>query len=530
MKRTTLKPAITVVLSSLAALVLGAAVSPVRLAPDQIVRKHPELAFWRMGLPYGSEAGTEPAPRAFEEIGGFLHMTDAMREAVDRQSEKFAELIEVRDDLIRLDFEDFFERDHPLFFNKRTGERAIRVEGLWNDRDQYDLFIGNLPFNQQRPVRMGNLAAEFSVKYSATNEDAVLLNTNGHFDMGTMLYREMLESWQVLQTQMDRNRIFTEEWNKKVSLSGVGMGPGLDEDDIEVLSQIYASIPNVIDVVSKFMTVEDVVDLAKAVNGEDVTELNWTLKLDMEKFEEFYPETLGELALLLEKVSFNTVLRTESGGSLARISYSNENHLLAVHMLLRDGGVVVADADGVPTDETVNPASVKSLSYVAQTNVVAHFLGLRFYIDNLPIECTYRAASDWDADKRLSKFRLQFRKAPEIHAEGALFYIFPAGMVNFLSFGTMIGDAEDFFAGMVEGNDRAGAVLDLEFMESQGYHRLRGDLTVEVPYKAISPIAREFIQREWDDIGSPSSEESLRLIDDLRIALRKDFEKIDPRR
>lgn len=528
MKRTTWKPGIIVSVSVCALLLLGGAGGSVRLSPEQIVRKHPELAFWRVGLPYGSEEGTEPAPRAFKEIGTFLSMTDSMREAVERQSANFAELIEVRDDLLRLDFEDFFERDHPLFFTKRTGERAIRVEGLWNDADQYDLFIGNLPFDQKRAVRMGNLQAEFSVKYSATNEDAVVLYTGGHFDMGTMQYREMLESWQVLQTQMDRNRIFTEQWDKRVELDGVGLGDGLDEDDIEVLSQIYASIPNVIGIVSKFMTVEDVVDLAKAVNGEDITELNWTLRLDMDRFKDHYPETLGELELLLERVSFTTELRTESGGSLGRISYNHENKELAIHMLLQDGGVVVYDVAGIPTPETVNPATIKSLNYVAETNAEAHMLGLRFYIKELPIEVSYRAASDWNADKRVSKLRMQFRNPPKVELEGAFLYIFPSGMVN-LFFG-VVDDADEFFAGMANGNDRAGALLDLEFMESMGYHRLHGELTAEIPYKAISPIAREMIQREWADIGSPSSEESLRLLDDLRLALRKDFNQMDPRK
>ncbi|MEW6777798.1 MAG: hypothetical protein AB1405_15985, partial [Bdellovibrionota bacterium] len=444
-----------------------------------------------------------------------------------RQPETQQALKDLKHNLVRLDLDRIFEGSPP-FFQNPNGERVFRIVGaLRNGR--YELATGDVPFEAPGSPRMGDVGAEIALSRNPILPDLVRVRTEGMVHLGPLLHRELLESWEVFHHVLASRRAKDDQrWLGRVRLPPKAAGPGMELDDMEILSEWAGTFPAVADKVAGFLTVEDILGKSRSNEGGPVP-VHLAAHVDRDALGDLYPEDFQDLRLFVDRVSFSTDVLLENGARLARFSYSGEDHRVETSFLLQDGGFAVFDAAGYPLGEVVYPTKVSELSYNVVTNLVFNFYGLKIFMDGIKLKCHFIGPPDWEAPSRLAVFSVEFNEPPRVKAEGALFYVLPKGFLDVFIPGTIESLLDTFFRQFTSANRGRGFMTELKFEEFSGEHRLSGLLSFEIPYRILAPLVQDIIQREWADTAGRSESRPKRLLADLRKAVREDFAKIDPR-
>ncbi|MCB0218589.1 MAG: hypothetical protein KDH09_02760 [Chrysiogenetes bacterium] len=499
-----------------------------RTMPQELARFPERLGYWRTILPFGSEAPGDPTDRAFDEIEELISLVREMRLALDRNPEQTKALIDLRNAFIKLDLDEVME-NHPYFFTKPTGERAMRIVGTWK-KPEYEIQLGDVELYPAPPPQMGNLAGEISFSRNRFIPESIKMRSHARLDLGPLLFRELLDSWAVFNYQMAQSRIRAEKWAAKVKIPGDALGPNVDEGDREAYGQWMASFPKTARLLREFAVVDDVVTFPPTETFGDATWFNLNLHMDTEAFSRIYPKTYIELKFFFERVTWSGAFRTKDGGEFLQLGYNAATRSFWVKMLLKDGGIAVTDGLGSPTGRVLSPVEVNDLEYTVGINAHVDFYGLDLDIRGFPLDCKYIGPQDWSVDARQAEFAVRYHRPPTVKVSGAYYNLFPTWFIDMIIPGTLEERFTTFFTLMARGNGGDGVMSLIDFEEAHGQHRMAGELSLELPYQIISPVAKWVIEREWAELTERPDPQARRLLDDLRLAILEDFQRIDPRK
>ncbi len=506
-------------------LVIGFSIDRTSLAgvlinPQADANAIPELYYWQAILPYGSEQQSNRVDQAFSELNQALFTIDAMREATERKMANQDAWLTLNKAIGDLAFDTLMATNlHPYLYKPTADERMIQFNGRWAGNDEYQFVFGKLENTSGGP-RMGNLSAELILKKGSYSESSAIVESNAGIDFGTLLFIEMLQSMEAFFWQLDAERITT-GIGPDVLSRNINTGGGLDAHDLSMLSQLTASIPHVIESLSRYSVFEKLVEIRAATDSpERISHIKLRQRLDLDAMKQYVPETLENYGWFFRHVSFAMTVKTDTGGSLAKFQYDAVNHLASIDLLLHKGGVVVANSAGQASMQVIHPTRLHNFDFQVSTDIDIDLWGLKIHVDELVLDSNYLAA-DWQQPSRDSSLGMNLNRLPKVQVEGAFLHIIPAAVIDVLIPGTIETAITDTFREAVYGNDGRGALLGFEFKERDGHHRLQTYLNFEIPYQLIQDTAIELYQST--DQQKPAGGG---LLNSLRLALRQDFTRI----
>lgn len=499
-----------------------------RLLPMELAQFPKRLGYWRTILPFGSEAVDDPTDRAFDEIAELITLVREVRLALDRNPGQRQALIDLRNAFLKLDIEEAME-NHPFFFTKPTGERAMRIKGTWK-KPEYVLELGNVELYPAPPPQLGNVAGEISFSENRFVPGSIKMRSHARIDMGPLLFRELLDSWEVFNHQMAQSRILEEDWLSDVAIPEGPLGPDVDSADMQAYAQWRSSFPETAELLEEFAVVDDVVTLPPMETFGDATWFNLRVRVNREAFARIYPKTYIELKFFFERVTWSATFKTKAGGEFFHLGYDAKTSTFWVKELLKNGGVAVTDGLGGLTGVVLSPVDVDRFDYTVDIDAHVDFYGLNLYFDKFPLDCKYIGPEDWSVDRRQAEFAVRYHRPPTVRVSGAYYNFIPTWLIDMLIPGSLEERFSRFFDLMARGNGGDGVMSLIDFEEAGGRHRIGGELSLELPYQLISPVAKWVLEREWAELTERPDPQARRLYDDLRIAILHDFQRIDPRK
>lgn len=474
------------------------------------------LGFWRSVMPFGSEQNVEPITQAFYEFDQALMTVRALHHAAQMRPQDRRQLLVLRDEMIDTELESLLTNHYPLLNDTAPGSKTLSFSGGWKDDGRYQLSMGSAArFNSAN--RMGELSADFTLSKGTLSNDSAVLTSQLSVSMGTLLFREMLDSWEVFHREL--------EWSAKpeptpgtpLHASFTDNGMLFDRNDQRILDKISDSAPTLLALIRRLTDIRNIVDTPTDKFGPSITQINLrqTIKLDILKAH--YTQAYEQYAVIFEHLSFSTRIVTAQGKQIAAVHYNAETKMFNVKMTVSDGGIVLTDQSETPTAEIIYPTKIKTLDYTVSNDIFVNIFGLKIYIDQLTMNSQY--TRNTLADSEQTEMTMVLNQLPNVRVEGALLHFVPPWLIDALIPGTIESAIAEAFSEAVKGRGGQGAVITFRSNEGEGQHQLSVGLSTELRYQLLQDVAANI---EGSDADANVEEQPL-IFKDLGEALRKDF-------
>lgn len=477
-----------------------------------------ELGFWRSILPFGSEQKVAPVTQAFYEFDQALTTFSALHHAAKIHPSDRRQLLALRDEVIDLDLTELLTRQYPILNEVSTGSRTLSFSGDWIGADNYQINLGPLK-RMDSPNRIGRLSADFTLSKGTLSNDSAVLTSMLSVNMGTLLFEEMLGSWEVFHQELQRYATVDVMANTSISAIFTGEDRLFGKNDQLILDKINESAPTVLSLVTRLVNINNIVDTPVNKFGHSMTRINLRQTIKLDSLESEYTEAYEQYGPIFKYLSFTTRVITAAGKQIVMVHYNAEDKELSFNMVVSDGGIVLTDRNGNLTSEIIYPTKLKALDYTVKNDIFINVFGLKIYIDQLTMNSQYSRITF--ATSARTDVGMALNELPKIRVEGALLHFVPPWLIDALIPGTIESAITGAFAEAVNGRGGKGALISIKSDEDNGRHQLSIGLSVELRYQLLKEFASGF---EGSENNTTSNEEDTPLIfKDLGEAVRKDF-------
>lgn len=486
----------------------------------------PHFGFWRSIMPFGSEQTTQPVTQAFYEFDQALTAFSALHHAAKIQPDDRQQLLALRDEVVDIELEEFLVRDYKLLDSSTADSRTLTFSGGWVGADSYQINLGPLISNSYSN-RIGRLNADFTLSKGSLSKDSAVLSSILELNMGTLLFREMLDSWEVFHRELERYAEAGVSADASMTSGKEGdwiyrPAASFDARDQLILQKLNESAPTVLALVNRLVTIDNIVDRPVEPFGQSMTPISIRHTIKLDALKNYYKSAYDLYGPIFEHLSLTTRLLTTEGTQIARIHYNADTKMFGFDMTISDGGIVLSDPYGVPTSETIYPTKLQRLDYSVTNDIFVDVFGLKIYIDHLTLNSAYSRVKSSDSDK--AEVTMVLNQLPDIRVEGALLHFVPPWLIDVLIPGTIESTIAGAFSGAVNGRSGEGLLMALSFSEDNGQHQLSAGISVELRYQMLkdlmSGLESDEHQHALNDIAQPL------IFKDLGEAVRKDFDAL----
>ncbi len=478
------------------------------------------LGFWRSIIPFGSEQKAEPSLQAFYEFDQALTTFSTLHQSVQIHPNDRRRLLELRDEVISIELSDLLTKHYPPLNEAIVGSRTLSFSGDWVDSENYQVSLGPLKSLNSND-RMGRLSADFSLSKGALSKDSAVFTSLLSMSMSTLLFKEMLDSWEVFHRELEHYADV--EVDAPWSVTSASEAPLFDIRDQLILDKINENAPTVLSLINRLVTIDNVVDHPVDKFGYQMMQINLTQTLNLDVLKRHYTQAYGQYGPILEHVSFSTNVVTIHGKQIAVFHYDAETKVFSFKMTVSEGGIVLTDSNGEPTPEIIYPTKLKTLDYSINNDIFIDIFGLKIYIDQLTMNSQYLRTESGSSEQ--ASVNMALNQLPKIRVEGALLHFVPPWLIDALIPGTIESMITEALSEAVNGRSGEGANIVFEFNEDKGQHQFSAGLSVELRYQLLQDLLSEIEDTE-KQAASNEEDQPPSIFKDLGGAIRKDFDAL----
>ena len=235
------------------------------------------------------------------------------------------------------------------------------------------------------------------------------------------------------------------------------MNENLDSRDIAIVAPLWASFPEMWDLLSKVARVEDavVIDIA----NKPYKQLHTSLSIQPEKMKLIYPK----LAKFLRKVGplFNVKLDLNADeGRYIRAEIDSKTLMVTIEAYVKEGQILPINHSGVIALTVPNKKLGEPWNFVATANVDLHILGVKASLNNLKTKIDY-ITNETGAD-----VNVQVNEMPALDISGRALGILPTSFIDVMMPSNLEKIMSAFMAVIFEGDNGKGILVESTFLQA----------------------------------------------------------------
>lgn len=484
--------------------------------------KRRALGFWQAIEPFGAEQVLSQQKQAFYEIGQYFRLMDAWRASMYAPINEKPLWTKFRRDLQEYDHNQLLFRQSAYFNDRHQKLAVLDFDGHWQNTQgqnrNFDFSISgqsDLPENNDRAREFGDVQGRVELSPGSLKPSNLLSEITVSVNLGTLLFTEILESIEAMNSQFQRDRLAQYRLENDSIAGNDASNNALSAIDKALLARFFVSLPSSMETLSSVSRFEQFVSLDTTPKGEQATRINHRQRINLKGLKREFPDTYSDFKSLLKGLSFTSEIRTKDDHVLGRFSYDAEEKLVAADMVFVNEGFGLQNHNGEVLEQVIFPTQLETLDYKIVSSLKMSLFGLKVEVDKLNIAANYNAGLGTPRIDRNAKISMAMADMPSIDVSGAFFYLIPSWLIDLLIPGTIETLIAGAFEDLVTGNSGKGLTLDFMFDEQNNQQKLRFAATAELPYEVIQALLK--IEEDKDNEQRP------RLYRTMRANLRRDF-------
>ena len=275
--------------------------------------------------------------------------------------------------------------------------------------------------------------------------------------------------------------------------------PMLESKDVAFLVPLWNAFPNLANLLTEFVVVEDIVEESDNEHGYQA--YSATLVLDQEKLRNRYPKLASYLDRFGDLVE-STIDIHDGNGRLARVKVDSKTWRFTIETILSFGGIVPV-VNGEPRLDSIRHFRDEPVDLWANIDSNLDVLGVRTHVNSL------RAQMRYAPDAEQVDIAAHINEVPTVSVDGAFLGAVPTSLIDMLIPGNIAGIITEFFSVACEGNDGQGIVsrLSMRNLDTPGVsavHAQGSVLAIDNPFIKVGMrivnrrmIPDEEASREW---------------------------------
>lgn len=235
------------------------------------------------------------------------------------------------------------------------------------------------------------------------------------------------------------------------------MNPALSAADVDIIAPLWASFPEMWELLAKLGKVEDVV--LESTAGKPYKELEAAFVIDPDMMKRLYPDLARHLSRMSNLLQVQLDLHDERG-SVLQLEVDSETLRGRLATVVMDGELVPMKAGKAVLDAPA-PAVGETRRFVAKMQTRMSILGIVTHMNNMKTHIDYRRTDQG------AEIVSRIVDVPEVRVEGRALGLMPAGLINAFLPKSIDDLMIEFLSVACKGNGGRGIEARMEFVQPE---------------------------------------------------------------